>query len=68
MGLLCLTRHEGEAILLDGGIRIVLLRVGHGVARIGIDAPEDVSILRAELAGTRDLRAYRHKRGRREAT
>lgn len=47
--MLILNRRQGEAILLDGGIRIVVLSSDRRGARIGIEAPEDVNIQREEL-------------------
>jgi carbon storage regulator len=48
--MLVLGRREGEAILIEGGIRIVVVSCDkHGV-RLGIEAPSTVRILRGELA------------------
>lgn len=47
--MLCLSRKQGEAILIDGGIRIVVSRVEGNRVSIGIDAPESVRVRRAEL-------------------
>jgi len=48
--MLILTRRTGEAILLDGGVRIVVLETdGQGV-RLGIEAPASVGIVREEVA------------------
>ncbi len=47
--MLILNRRQGEAILLDGGIRIVVLSSDRRGARIGIEAPETVNIQREEL-------------------
>ena len=47
--MLVLNRRQGEAILLDGGIRIVVLQSDRRGARIGIEAPDDVKIQREEL-------------------
>jgi carbon storage regulator CsrA len=49
--MLCLTRKEGEAIVIGEGadqVRIVILKAGRQV-RIGIEAPERVHIRREEL-------------------
>lgn len=48
---MCLTRREGEAIVIGDGkdqIRIVILKAGRQV-RIGIEAPPGQRILREEL-------------------
>ena len=53
--MLILTRRPGEEIVIDGGIRIVVLGVNSGcVVRVGIDAPKSVSVLRKEIANSRD--------------
>lgn len=47
--MLILNRRHGEAILLDGGIRIVVLSSDRRGARLGIEAPDEVKIQREEL-------------------
>jgi len=47
--MLVLTRKEGEVILVGDNIRITLVRSTNGQAKIGIDAPDTVTILRDEL-------------------
>jgi carbon storage regulator len=47
--VLILNRRQGEAIILDGGIRIVVLSSDRRGARIGIEAPSTVNIQREEL-------------------
>lgn len=47
--MLVLNRRCGEAILLDGGIRIVVLDADRRGARIGIEAPLETRIQREEL-------------------
>jgi carbon storage regulator len=47
--VLILNRRQGEAIILDGGIRIVVLSSDRRGARIGIEAPCTVNIQREEL-------------------
>lgn len=48
--MLILGRREGESILIEGGIRIVIVACDRGGVRIGIEAPVDVKILRGEIA------------------
>lgn len=48
--MLILGRREGDSILIDGGIRIVVVSCDRGGVRIGIDAPSNVKILRGEIA------------------
>lgn len=47
--MLVLSRRRGEAIVLDGGIRIVVLDCDRGGVRVGIEAPAETSIQREEL-------------------
>lgn len=48
--MLVLSRRPGDAILIDGGIRIVVLASDQRMVRLGIDAPLKVGILREEIA------------------
>ena len=47
--MLILNRRQGEAIILDGGIRVVVLSSDRRGARIGIEAPPTVNIQREDL-------------------
>ena len=47
--MLILSRRPGDAILIDGGIRIVVLAVDGGSVRLGIEAPSSVGIVREEI-------------------
>jgi carbon storage regulator len=47
--MLILTRRVGEAILIDGGVRIVVLGNDGGGVRLGIEAPPAVGIIREEV-------------------
>ncbi len=47
--MLILSRKAGDAIVIDGGIRIVVVHCDRGGVRIGIEAPPETTILRAEL-------------------
>jgi len=47
--MLVLNRRQGEAIIVDGGIRIVVLQSDRRGARIGIEAPPETKIQREEL-------------------
>ncbi|MGH7552808.1 MAG: carbon storage regulator [Longimicrobiales bacterium] len=48
--MLILSRRPGDAILIDGGIRIVVLAADQRTVRIGIEAPSKIGILREEIA------------------
>lgn len=47
--MLILSRKPGDAIIIEGGIRIVVLACDRKSVRIGIEAPPSVSILRSEI-------------------
>ncbi|MBV6521265.1 MAG: Carbon storage regulator [Gemmatimonadaceae bacterium] len=47
--MLILSRRPGDAILIDGGIRVVVLACDRRGVRIGIEAPNSVSIVREEI-------------------
>jgi carbon storage regulator len=47
--MLILSRRPGDAILIDGGIRIVVLASGQRCVRLGIEAPAEVGIVREEI-------------------
>jgi carbon storage regulator len=48
--MLILGRREGDSILIDGGIKIVVVACDRHGVRIGIEAPSHVKILRGEIA------------------
>jgi carbon storage regulator len=48
--MLILSRRPGDAVIIDGGIRIVVLASDRRGVRLGIDAPAHVSIVREEIA------------------
>jgi carbon storage regulator CsrA len=47
--MLVLSRKENEKICIGDNIVITVLRVRGNVIRLGIDAPQEVRVLRAEL-------------------
>jgi carbon storage regulator len=48
--MLVLTRKRGQAIVIDGGrVRVTILEARGGLVRLGIEAPRDVRVDRAEL-------------------
>lgn len=51
MPKLTLSRSEGEALIIDHDIRVIIRKARNGQARITIDAPEEVDIIREELEG-----------------
>ena len=49
--MLVLSRKPGERILIGDQIAVTVVRIAPGVVRIGIDAPENLPIVREELGG-----------------
>ena len=47
--MLVLSRRQGEKIVIDGRITVVVSQLKGGRVRVAIDAPPEVSILRGEL-------------------
>ncbi|MGL6073384.1 MAG: carbon storage regulator [Fimbriiglobus sp.] len=47
--MLVLTRKPGEQIIIAGNIRISVVNIGNGRVKLGIVAPEDVTIDREEI-------------------
>ena len=48
--MLVLSRKPGEQVVIGDGITLTVVEVGGRRVRIALDAPEQVRILRAELA------------------
>jgi carbon storage regulator len=48
--MLVLSRKPGEKVVIGDGITVTVLEVVGGRVRIGVKAPDDVRILRGELA------------------
>jgi carbon storage regulator len=48
--MLILSRKPGEQVVLGNGITLTVVEVGGGRVRLAFDAPDQVRILRAELA------------------
>jgi len=47
--VLVLSRQPGESVIIDGGITVQVLRVDGDTIKLGIEAPEKVTIYRKEL-------------------
>ena len=47
--MLVLNRRVGEAIVIDGGIRVIVLQCDRRSVRLGIQAPGETGIFREEL-------------------
>ena len=48
--MLVLSRKPGEKVVIGDGITVTVVEVKGNRIRVGIDAPDQVRILRAELA------------------
>lgn len=48
--MLVLSRKKNESIIIDGQIKIEVLKVKGNTIRLGISAPQEVKVLRGELA------------------
>lgn len=48
--MLVLSRKVGQRILIGDKIAVTVVRLGHGGVRIGIEAPNDMPVVREELA------------------
>ncbi len=47
--MLVLTRKNGQEIVIDGGIRLIILDAEPNRVRVGITAPGDVKVCRQEV-------------------
>jgi carbon storage regulator len=47
--MLVLSRKVGEKVFIGENISVTIVRIAQGVVRIGIDAPENLPIVREEI-------------------
>jgi len=47
--MLVLSRKCGESIVVDGDIKLTIMKVSGNRVRLGIEAPSDVTVARSEL-------------------
>jgi carbon storage regulator len=52
--MLVLSRKPGEKILIGPDVEVVVVRIGPNTVRLGITAPNGVTIIREELLGPID--------------
>lgn len=52
--MLVLSRKTGEKLVIGDGITVTIVEINGNRVRLGFDAPDDVRILRAELACWQD--------------
>lgn len=62
--MLVLSRGEQEKIYIGDDISIVVVSIERGKVRLGIDAPEGVLVLRAELTPGQDSKGNPIKEGK----
>jgi len=53
--MLVLTRKEKQSFLIGDNIEVTVLEITGDKAKIAISAPRDISVLRKELAETRQI-------------
>jgi carbon storage regulator len=49
--MLVLTRKVGETILIGDNIAVTVVQVGQSTVRLGVEAPQQVAIVRQEIKG-----------------
>lgn len=47
--MLILSRRKDESVVIDGGIKIMVVEIRENSVRLGIDAPKDVTVHRSEV-------------------
>ena len=47
--MLVLSRKVGETILIGSNIAVTVVQLGPGIVRLGVEAPDEVTIIRKEL-------------------
>ncbi len=52
--MLVIRRHPGQAVQIGDEIEIVVIDCGNGRVKLGIRAPKEVAVMRAEVRRTRD--------------
>lgn len=52
--MLVLGRKAGESIHIDGQITVTIVKISGNRVKVGIEAPEEVTILRSELRDSRE--------------
>ena len=56
--MLVLGRKPDESILIGTDIRITIVRVKEGRVKVGIEAPEEIPVVREELLSEEELEEY----------
>lgn len=47
--MLILTRKPGESIMIGDTVEVTVLSISHSVVRIGVNAPQEISVHRNEI-------------------
>ena len=50
--MLVLSRHENEAIVIDGRIKLTVVKIRGNQIRLGIEAPKEVAVWREEIVAS----------------
>ena len=61
--MLVLSRTIGQSLLIGPNIRLTVCAISGGQVRIGIEAPQEVKVLREEVARREASRAKGHEGG-----
>lgn len=64
--MLVLSRKVGQRILIGDNISVTVVRVGQGGVRIGVEAPDDLEVVREELklaAAKREEKTHQSRLG-----
>jgi carbon storage regulator len=57
--MLVLSRKLGQRFQVGPDVRITVVKIDHNTVRIGIEAPEHVSVYREEIAATSPDRSFK---------
>jgi carbon storage regulator len=55
--MLVISRHENEALVIGGHIKVTVVEIRSQRIRIGVEAPKDVSVQREEIRSLKSHRA-----------
>ncbi len=58
--MLVLSRKVGEKIFIGDNISVTVVRVAQGIVRIGVEAPQDLPVVREEIKD--QMRSATHKK------
>lgn len=64
--MLVLSRAENERIMIGDDIAIIVIEIGHGKVKLGIEAPKDVVVHRKEIYDDIKENGYDPRKGYRK--